>query len=80
MSLQGCNGMSSFRFIKYNLTKEEWKSTNHQGQIFTLEDITNNNLAIKFQGKKQEMLWKTFQSDTVIPILHCEFGTVNDQL
>ena len=56
------------------------KSPNHQGQLLTLDDIENNPLATELLGQKQEMLWKICPSDTVITLLYCEIGTVNDQL
>ena len=31
-------------------------------------------------GQKRPMLWDVCPTDTVVPILHCELGTVNDQL
>ena len=31
-------------------------------------------------GQKQPMLWDICPMDTVVPLLHCEIGTVNDQL
>ena len=71
MSLQGHKGISSFRCIKCNLTKVEWKSPNHQGQLLTLDDLANNDLSAKVMGQKQEILWKICPGDTVIPLLYC---------
>ena len=31
-------------------------------------------------GQKRPMLWDVCPTDTGVPILHCELGTVNDQL
>ena len=31
-------------------------------------------------GQKWPMLWQVCPTDTVVPILHCELGTVNDQI
>ena len=80
MSPQGCEGVSSFCCIKWNFTKEEWKSPNNQGQMLTIDDLTNNALATEILVQKQLILCKIFPSDTVIPDLHCEIVTVNDKL
>ena len=78
MTLQGREGMASCRCIKCNLTQKEWKS----GLGYTLLNITdlkhtNPNTHI---GQRRPMLWEICPTNTVVPILHCELGTVNDQL
>ena len=31
-------------------------------------------------GQNQNMLWTNFLTNTVVPIFHCQIGTVNEQL
>ena len=78
MTLQGREGMALCRCIKCNLTQSEWKL----GQVHSLlklKDLTNS-LPDATIGQKCTMLWKICPSNTAVPILHCEIGTVNDQL
>ena len=72
MALQGREGMASCCCIKCDLTQNEWKL----GQTHTLLNI-NDTIRI---GQKRDMLWEICPSNTVVPILHCQMGTVNDQL
>ena len=77
MALQGREGMASCRCIKCNLTKNEWQS-GIKPRLLKDEDLNsplNNNI-----GQKLPRLWNICPSDTVVPILHCQIGTVNDQL
>ena len=78
MALQGREGMASSRCIKCNLTQSEWKA----GLGSSLIDIGDiNTISPNFHiGQKLPALWNICPTDTVVPILHCEIGTVNDQL
>ena len=68
MTLQGRDGMSSCRCIKYNLTMAEWKSV-RKGTIIKKDELTlGNNLLL---GQKRLMLWGICPSDFIIPLLHC---------
>ena len=78
MTLQGREGMASCRCIKCNLKQSEWKlGINHS--LINKEDLTQTlpNISI---GQKHPILWDISPIDTVVPILHCQLGTVNDQL
>ena len=77
MTLQGREGMASCRCIKCNLTKNEWQSGIDYRLLKNSDLISPIDLNI---GKKLPRLWNICPSDTVVPILHCQIGTVNDQL
>jgi hypothetical protein len=78
MSLQGREGMASSRCIKCNLTQTEW-TRGITGSPITKIDL-NHTLHNTYIGQKHLVLWNLCASDTVVPLLHCELGTVNDQL
>ena len=77
MTLQGREGMASCRCIKCNLTQNEWKSGMNY-RLLKKEDL--NSPGVNNIGQKLPMLWNICPSDTVVPLLHCQIGTVNDQL
>ena len=79
MALQGRESMASTRCIKCSLTKAEW-TNEMSGRDLTIADINNNIKPNANIGQKQCLLWNICPSNTVVPILHCEMGTVNDQL
>ena len=78
MSLQGREGMASCRCIKCNLTKNEWQS-GYTHTLISKKDLNHTVPNVNI-GQRRPMLWDICPMDTVIPILHCELGTVNDQL
>ena len=78
MTLQGREGMASSRCIKCNLTQKEW-TNNMRGTLLNVNDL-NNTIPNIHIGQKRPMLWSICPTDTVVPLLHCEMGTVNDQL
>ena len=80
MTLQGREGMASCRCIKCDLTQKEWKTKKTNGRLLTIEQLTAANHDTARLGQKQNMLWTICPTNTVVPILHCEIGTVNDQL
>ena len=80
MTLQGREGMASCRCIKCDLTQKEWKTKKKDGRLITIEQLTATNLETVRLGQKQNMLWTICPTNTVVPILHCEIGAVNDQL
>ena len=78
MILQGRGGMASCRCIKCDLKQSEWKlGLNHS--LINKDDL-NQSLPNSSIGQKRPLLWDICPKDTVIPILHCQLGTVNDQL
>lgn len=79
MALQGREGYASSRCIKCDLTNTQWKSGRIGGNLLTLQMLTTDALAIHL-GQKRPMLWRHCPLNSVTPILHCQLGTVNDQL
>ena len=43
-------------------------------------DINNSTISNAHIGQRRSLLWNVSPTNTVVPILHCEIGTVNDQL
>ena len=78
MTLQGRDGMASCRCLKCNLTKQEWQSS-ITPQLLLMDDVHSPTIN-SYIGQKKEALWRISPENTVVPILHCQLGTVNDQL
>ena len=77
MTRQGHDGMASCRCIKCDLTITEWKE-GLSGNLSKNSDLqTGSNLLV---GQKRSQLWSICPSNCIVPILHCQIGTVNDQL
>ena len=49
-------------------------------QLLTISNLNMSSLEAEQIGQKQKMLWNICPTNTVVPILHCEIGTANDQL
>ena len=78
MALQGREGMASSRCLKCNLTQTEWKE-GYGHTLLNKDDLTHTVPNIHI-GQKRPMIWDVCPTNTVVPLLHCELGTVNDQL
>ncbi len=78
MTLQGRDGMSSCRCIKCSATQSQWKQKDPNVTLLNLPDLCHEtpNATI---GQKKKPIWAICPSKTVVPILHCEIGTVNNQ-
>ena len=49
------------------------------GTLLNKNDLTNT-IPNSHIGQKHPMLWSICLTDTIVPLLHCEMGTLNDQL
>ena len=80
MCLQGRSGMSSSRCTKCKTTWSQWNrsenDTDHR--LLKLDDLmsgTDTDI-----GLTSLPIWNICPSDCVVPILHCQLGTVNYQI
>jgi hypothetical protein len=79
MTLQGRDGMASCRCIKCSLTQNEWKRGLPIPPPLTLRDINQVELNTAI-GQKEHPIWPICPTLSVVPILHCQIGTANDQI
>ena len=80
MCLQGRSGMSTTRCIKCRSTWSEWNRSLNQMEHIPLhfEDLlTGKDPQI---GLSSAPLWNICPQDCMLPVLHCQLGTVNYQI